>query len=111
ESLKWVCVEKTSYCEVLAERGYRNIITARNYQAAAQMILQGLADATISNYVSLSHFLSEKEVSQGKVLFDKSLGTQINRVLFNKEQRKLKSIIDKVILAEQRGLTRSRIHS
>ncbi|HAS6346874.1 transporter substrate-binding domain-containing protein [Vibrio sp. IRLE0018] len=110
-SLKWVCVEKTSYCEVLSQRGYQNIMTAQNYRAAAQMILQGLADATISNYVSLSHYLSEKKVTQGKVIFDKSLGTQINRVLFTKDKTQLKSIIDKLILAEERGLTRGRIHS
>lgn len=110
-ALKWVCIEKTSYCELLRQRGYQHIVTAKNYRAGAEMILQGVADATISNYVSLSHFLSEKQITQGKVIFEPSLGTQVNGALFNKEQTRLQSIIDKVIAAEKAGLTHNRIHS
>ncbi len=111
DSLKWVCVEKTSYCELLRQRGYQNIITTNNYHSIAEFILQGKADATISNYVTLSHYLSEEEINKGKVILDKSLGIQINRVLFNKKHTQLKSIIDKLIFAEQRGLTKGRIRS
>ncbi|HGF7156126.1 TPA: transporter substrate-binding domain-containing protein, partial [Vibrio mimicus] len=59
ENLKWVCIQGTSYCELIMERGYKNILMARNYSSSVEMIRQGVADATITNYVSLNAFLSK----------------------------------------------------
>lgn len=111
ERLKWVCIQGTSYCEVLKSRGYPNILMARNYNSSAEMVRQGVADATITNYVSLNHFLSKNRLSLGKVIFDPSLGTQTNRILINTHHPLLLSSINKVLLADKNGLTKNKLNS
>ncbi|EGQ9320751.1 transporter substrate-binding domain-containing protein [Vibrio cholerae] len=110
-SLKWVCIQGTSYCEILKDRGYPNIIMARNYSSSVEMIRQGVADATITNYVSLNHYLSKNRLSLGKVVFDPALGTQTNRVLINFNEKLLLSSVDKVIDADNKGLTKNKLNS
>ncbi|GHW05378.1 two-component system, NarL family, sensor histidine kinase EvgS [Vibrio cholerae] len=110
-SLKWVCIQGTSYCEILKDRGYPNIIMARNYSSSVEMIRQGVADATITNYVSLNHYLSKNRLSLGKVVFDPALGTQTNRVLINLNEKLLLSSVDKVIDADNKGLTENKLNS
>lgn len=110
-SLKWVCIQGTSYCEILKDRGYPNIIMARNYSSSVEMIRQGVADATITNYVSLNHYLSKNRLSLGKVVFDPALGTQTNRVLINFNEKLLLSSVDKVIDADNNGLTKNKLNS
>ncbi|ENM3953438.1 ATP-binding protein [Vibrio cholerae] len=110
-SLKWVCIQGSSYCEILKDRGYPNIIMARNYSSSVEMIRQGVADATITNYVSLKHYLSKNRLSLGKVVFDPALGTQTNRVLINFNEKLLLSSVDKVIDADNKGLTKNKLNS
>lgn len=64
-SLKWVCIQGTSYCEILKDRGYPNIIMARNYSSSVEMIRQGIADATVTNYDFLKSLLKPKAFSIG----------------------------------------------
>ncbi len=111
ESLRWVCIQATSYCEMLKTRGYPNTIIAPNYTSSVEMIRQGVADATITNYVSLNHFLSQNRFALGKVIFDLDLGSQINRVLINLNEPLLLSAINKVIEADKNGLTKNKLNS
>lgn len=111
ERLKWVCIQGTSYCEVLKSRGYPNILMARNYNSSVEMVRQGVADATITNYVSLNHYLSKNRLSLGKVIFDPSLGTQTNRILINTHHPLLLSSLNKVLLADKNGLTKNKLNS
>ncbi|ENM5935082.1 transporter substrate-binding domain-containing protein [Vibrio mimicus] len=111
ENLKWVCIQGTSYCELIMERGYKNILMARNYSSSVEMIRQGVADATITNYVSLNAFLSKNRISSGQVIFDEKLGTQVNRVLINTDEPLLLSAINKVINADKVGLTQNKLNS
>ncbi|ERM56298.1 hypothetical protein P781_08155 [Vibrio mimicus CAIM 1883] len=111
ENLKWVCIQGTSYCELIMERGYKNILMARNYSSSVEMIRQGVADATITNYVSLNAFLSKNRISSGQVIFDEKLGTQVNRVLINTDEPLLLSAINKVIKADKLGLTQNKLNS
>lgn len=111
ERLNWVCIQGTSYCEVLKSRGYPNILMARNYNSSAEMVRQGVADATITNYVSLNHFLSKNRLSLGKVIFDPKLGTQTNRILINTHHPLLLSSINKVLLADKNGLAKNKLNS
>lgn len=110
-SLKWVCIQGTSYCEILKDRGYPNIIMARNYSSSVEMIRQGIADATVTNYVSLNHYLSQKRLALGKVIFDPDLGVQTNRILINNNEPLLLSAINKVIDADKQGLTENKLNS
>lgn len=110
-SLKWVCIQGTSYCEILKDRAYPNIIVARNYSSAVEMVRQGIADATVTNYVSLNHYLSQKRLALGKVIFDPKLGVQTNRILINKKEPVLLSAINKVIDADKQGLTENKLNS
>lgn len=110
-SLKWVCIKSTSYCEILKERGYPNIIMAIDENTAMEMVRQRVADATITNYVSLNYTLSQKSLHLGAVVFDKDLGVQINRVLINNNESLLHSAINKVLSADKKGLTDNRIKS
>ncbi|MGL4828827.1 MAG: ATP-binding protein [Vibrio sp.] len=111
DQLKWACVQGTSYCEILKNRGYPNIVMGRNYNSSVEMIRQGIADATITNFVSLNHYISKNRLSFGKVIFDPKLGTQINRVLINIHKPLLLSAINKVIEAENKGLTKYKLKS
>ncbi|KQA27419.1 histidine kinase [Vibrio metoecus] len=111
ERLKWACIQGTSYCEVLKSRGYPNILMARNYNSSVEMVRQGVADATITNYVSLNHYLSKNRLSLGKVIFDPKLGTQTNRILINTHHPLLLSSINKVLLADKNGLTKNKLNS
>ncbi|MGL6027835.1 MAG: transporter substrate-binding domain-containing protein, partial [Vibrio sp.] len=111
ESLRWVCIQATSYCEMLKTRGYPNTIIAPNYTSSVEMIRQGVADATITNYVSLNHFLSQNRFALGKVIFDLDLGSQINRVLINPNEPLLLSAINKVIEADKNELTKNKLNS
>ncbi|MGL4380909.1 MAG: ATP-binding protein [Vibrio sp.] len=111
ESLRWVCIQATSYCEMLKTRGYPNTVIAPNYTSSVEMIRQGVADATITNYVSLNHFLSQNRFALGKVVFDPDLGSQINRVLINRNEPLLLSAINKVIEADKNGLTKNKLNS
>lgn len=111
ERLKWVCIQGTSYCEVLKSRGYPNILMVRNYNSSVEMVRQGVADATITNYVSLNHYLSKNRLSLGKVIFDPKLGTQTNRILINTHHPLLLSSINKVLLADKNGLTKNKLNS
>ncbi|HHI5411047.1 TPA: transporter substrate-binding domain-containing protein [Vibrio metoecus] len=111
ERLKWACIQGTSYCEVLKSRGYPNILMARNYNSSVEMVRQGVADATITNYVSLNHYLSKNRLSLGKVIFDPKLGTQINRILINTHHPLLLSSINKVLLADKNNLTKNKLNS
>lgn len=110
-SLKWVCIQGTSYCEILKDRGYPNIIMARNYSSSVEMVRQGIADATVTNYVSLNHYLSQKRLALGKVIFDPDLGVQTNRILINNNEPLLLSAINKVIDADKQGLTENKLNS
>lgn len=110
-SLKWVCIKGTSYCKLLKERGYPNIIMAINEKTAIEMVRQRIADATITNYVSLNHYLSKNRLHLGSVVFDKDLGVQINRVLINNNEPLLHSAINKVLSADKKELTKNRINS
>lgn len=110
-SLKWVCIQGTSYCEILKDRGYPNIIMSRNYSSAVEMVRQGIADATVTNYVSLNHYLSQKRLALGKVIFDPDLGVQTNRILINNNEPLLLSAINKVIDADKQGLTENKLNS
>lgn len=110
-SLRWVCIQATSYCEMLKTRGYPNTVIAPNYTSSVEMIRQGVADATITNYVSLNHFLSQNRFALGKVIFDLDLGSQINRVLINPNEPLLLSAINKVIDADKNGLTKNKLKS
>ncbi|MGL4222196.1 MAG: ATP-binding protein [Shewanella sp.] len=110
-SLRWVCIQATSYCEMLKTRGYPNTVIAPNYTSSVEMIRQGVADATITNYVSLNHFLSQNRFALGKVIFDPDLGSQINRVLINSNEPLLLSAINKVIVADKNGLTKNKLNS
>ncbi|WP_170937889.1 hybrid sensor histidine kinase/response regulator [Vibrio metoecus] len=111
ERLKWACIQGTSYCEVLKSRGYPNILMARNYNSSVEMVRQGVADATITNYVSLNHYLSKNRLSLGKVIFDPKLGTQTNRILINTHHPLLLSSINKVLLADKNNLTKNKLNS
>ncbi|RBM51139.1 hypothetical protein DLR65_05000 [Vibrio tarriae] len=111
ENLKWACIQGTSYCDLIMERGYKNLLMARNYSSSVEMIRQGIADATITNYVSLNSFLSKNRISSGQVVFDEKLGTQINRVLINIREPILLSAINKVIKADRLGLTQNKLNS
>ncbi|MFG0606947.1 ATP-binding protein [Vibrio mimicus] len=111
ENLKWACIQGTSYCELIMGRGYKNVLMARNYGSSVEMIRQGIADATITNYVSLNSFLSKNRISSGQVIFDEKLGTQVNRVLINTQEPIVLSAINKVIKADRLGLTQNKLNS
>lgn len=84
---------------------------ARNYSSSVEMIRQGIADATVTNYVSLNHYLSQKRLALGKVIFDPDLGVQTNRILINNNEPLLLSAINKVIDADKQGLTENKLNS
>ncbi|ENH7396003.1 transporter substrate-binding domain-containing protein [Vibrio vulnificus] len=111
ESIKWGCILGSSDCEILERLNYDKIIKTINYSSLNKALKNGDAEGVISTHSSISHFLTEKELKNGEVILDASLGKQIRRFLFNKNNNKLQSIVNKVLLAEQRSLTRSRIHS
>lgn len=84
---------------------------ARNYSSSVEMIRQGIADATVTNYVSLNHYLSQKRLALGKVIFDPDLGVQTNRILINNNEPSSSSAINKVIDADKQGLTENKLNS
>ncbi|WP_420911069.1 ATP-binding protein [Vibrio aestuarianus] len=111
ESLTWSCVKNTSYCKLLEEYGYANIIAAQSYGDSIEIIRNGEADATVSNLISLNYYLSHHDIHEGKVVYDDFLGVQKNGILLSKNNGKLKEILDAVIAANSRGETSSNINS
>ncbi|NGZ68903.1 transporter substrate-binding domain-containing protein [Vibrio aestuarianus subsp. cardii] len=111
ESLTWSCVKDTSYCKLLEEYGYANIIAAQSYGDSIEIIRNGEADATVSNLISLNYYLSHHDIHEGKVVYDDFLGVQKNGILLSKNNGKLKEILDAVIAANSRGETSTNINS
>ncbi|CAH8209537.1 exported hypothetical protein [Vibrio aestuarianus] len=105
ESLTWSCVKNTSYCKLLEEYGYANIIAAQSYGDSIEIIRNGEADATVSNLISLNYYLSHHDIHEGEIVYDDLLGVQKNRILLSKKNEKLKNIINSVIAADKRGQT------
>ncbi|OEE50902.1 ATP-binding protein [Vibrio anguillarum] len=109
--LKWVCVQGSSYCETLEQSHYPHILLAQSFLESAEMMKQGLADATITNYISLNHYISPNSGYDGEIIADGRLGVEINRIILPMGNNELKSIFDKLILAEATGNTANKIDS
>lgn len=110
-SLRWVCVKSSSYCDAIAARGYSSLSLVNTPEAAQEMIVQGLADATILNYTSLLSTLGKNIAAPGKVVFDRDIGAQDYRIIVAKDEPVLLSIFNKVIAAEKAGKTENPINS
>ncbi|MGF1686869.1 ATP-binding protein [Photobacterium japonica] len=110
-SLRWVCVKGSSYCDAIANRGYSSLSLVNTPDAAQEMIQQDLADATILNYTSLLSSLGKNISAPGKVVFDREIGAQDYRIIVAKHKPMLLSIFNKVIAAEKAGETKLPINS
>ncbi|NGZ14670.1 transporter substrate-binding domain-containing protein [Vibrio aestuarianus] len=111
QRLTWSCVKNTSYCQLLEEYGYANIIAVQSYEDSIEIIRNGDADATITNLISLNYYLNNSDVHEGKIVYDDFLGVQKNRILLSKNNEKLKEILDSVIVADSHGETSESINS
>ncbi|ASU21901.1 VieS [Vibrio qinghaiensis] len=110
-NLKWVCVQGSAYCDILEQSHYPHILLAQSFLESAEMIKQGLADATITNYISLNHYISPNSGFDGDIISDGRLGIERNRIILPIINDQLKNIFDKLILAEATGNTDNKIDS
>lgn len=111
ETLRWVCVKGSPYCDVIGNKGYKSLSLVNTPDAAHEMVIQGLADATVLNYTTLLMSLGKEHLSNGKILFDRSIENQDYRILVPKNKAILWHIFNKVIAAEKAGLTEHPINS
>lgn len=88
QSLTWSCVKNTSYCGLLEEYGYTNIIVVQSYADSIEIIRKGDADATMSDFISLNYYLNQSDIHEGKIVYDDFLGGQKNRILLSKKNEK-----------------------
>ncbi|MGF1726424.1 ATP-binding protein [Photobacterium nomapromontoriensis] len=111
DNLRWVCVKGSSYCDLVENKGYKSLSIVNTPEAAQEMVMQGLADATVLNYTTLLMSLGKEHLFNGKIVFDKSIENQDYRILMPKNKVVLWDIFNKVIAAEKIGLTEHPINS
>ncbi|WP_196588927.1 ATP-binding protein [Aliivibrio fischeri] len=99
--ISWTCVSGSVYCEKLTENGVKNIHKADTFSKSIDLVNKGVADAMVSNYVTVSEYLNENNITEGLVKTPDWLDLEKTSIISSKKNREIISIIDKLLLIKK----------
>lgn len=102
-SLRWVCVKGTAYCDRLENIGVHNLLRVDTRTQAFDAVMNGRANALISTYIAINHFLDDNDIVRGSVDIPSWLDEEEVRFIAPKSSQKLVADIDRILGWEREG--------
>lgn len=103
--LNWTCIKDTVYCDIIENKGFKNIVKANNLYNAIDYINNNKADAIVDSYITLLEYVNKTSDVISNVKIMNGVQPFPATVMALKNNKTLIDIIDKVIISEEKNGT------